>query len=420
MRHTRMSFFRVRYYLESTVSLFDAAENVAIGQSVGNPKVRNGWETPELWERAGCRIEGDTEAMKGVKSGEVTIAFPVANIDFATDGVTQLLCQIMGGQLDIDSIRACHVLDIEFPEEVEKNFLGPKFGFKKIRDFVGAHGKPLLGGIIKPKVGCDTKTLLEVIKQMVEGGCNFIKEDEIMANAVHAPLEERVPAICAYLKDKPVVYCFCINGDADIVLDRVKFVHQHGGNGVHVNFWAGLGIYKRIRDLDLPIHVHYQKSGISILTDRRNPFHIEWSVCCKLAGMCGVDFIHAGMLGGYSDNGRDEITKVLEVLRKYDTVTALSCGMHPGLVQAIRKEIGDDWMANCGGAIHGHPGGTYAGAKAMRQAIDQTGGAEYDAAIQKWGFVETLPNTPAADSKLVAELAAKDGRAGVQNYWRGY
>jgi ribulose-bisphosphate carboxylase large chain len=359
--------------------------------------------------------------MKTVKEGEVTIAFPLANIDLATDGISQLLCQIMGGQLDIDTIRECVVLDLDIPEEVEKKyFLGPKFGFTKIREFVGAHGKPLLGGIIKPKVGCDTKTLLEVIKQMVEGGCNFIKEDEIMANAVHAPLSERVPLICEYLKDKKVVYCFCINGDADVVLDRVKFVHQCGGNGIHVNFWSGLGIYKRIRELDLPIHVHYQKSGISILTDKRNPFHIEWSVICKLAGMAGVDFIHAGMLGGYSDNGREEITKVLSILRKYGTVTALSCGMHPGLVQAIRKEIGDDWMANCGGAIHGHPGGTYAGARAMRQAIDGTGGAEYDAAIQKWSFVETLPTSPNADANLVAEIVAKDGRLGAQSQWRGY
>ena len=88
-------FFRVLYELESTVSLFDAAENIAIGQSVGNPKVRNGWETPELWERAGCRIEGDVEAMKNVTSGDVWISFPLANIDLATDGVSQLLCQVM-------------------------------------------------------------------------------------------------------------------------------------------------------------------------------------------------------------------------------------------------------------------------------------------------------------------------------------
>ncbi len=45
-------------------------------------------------------------------------------------------------------------------------------------------------------------------------------------------------------------------------------------------------------------------------------------------------------------------------------------------------------MANCGGSIHGHPGGTMKGTMAMRQAIDKTFGVEYDQAIQKWGLVE--------------------------------
>ena len=384
-------FFKVRYFLRSTVSLFDAAENVAIGQSVGNPKVRNGWETPELWENAGCRIEGDTNWMKTVKEGEVTIAFPCVNIDFVGDGVSQLLCQTMGGQLDIDTIRDCHLLDLELPEEVEKKyFLGPKFGIEGIRKFTGATDKPLLGGIVKPKVGLNSATLLEVVKQMVEGGVNFIKEDEIMANPSSCPLEERVPLICNYLKGKNVVYCFCINGDADVVLERAKYVAAQGGNGIHVNFWSGLGIYKRLRELDLPLFVHYQKSGISILTDKRNPFHVEWTVVCKLAGLCGVDFIHAGMIGGYSDNGKDEMIEVLKVLHKYRVMPALSCGMHPGLVEAIRTEIGIDWMANCGGAIHGHPQGTFAGAKAMRQSIDRTGGAEYESALTKWALVKKV------------------------------
>jgi ribulose-bisphosphate carboxylase large chain len=386
-----MSYFRVLYSLESSISLFDAAENISIGQSVGNPKVRNGWETPELWERAGCRIEGDQEYMKTVKVGDVWISFPLSNIDLSTDGISQFLCHIMGGQLDINTILRCVVKDIDIPEDVvNKYFKGPKYGIDKIREFVGVYNKPLLGGIVKPKVGIDTHTLLEIVKQLVEGGVNFIKEDEIMANPIHCPFEERVPVICDYLKDKKVVYCFCINADADIVLDRVKFVAKHGGNGVHVNFWSGLGIYKRIRDLDLPIYVHYQKSGISILTDTRNPFHIEWTVVCKLAGISGVDFIHAGMIGGYSDNDREEMEKVLEILHKYRVMPALSCGMHPGLVKALVNKIGNDWMANCGGAIHGHPNGTFSGVRAMRQAIDETGGEEYDVAIQKWGKVDTI------------------------------
>ena len=45
-------------------------------------------------------------------------------------------------------------------------------------------------------------------------------------------------------------------------------------------------------------------------------------------------------------------------------------------------------MANVGGAIHGHPGGSIGGAKAMRQSIDKNYGEEYQAAIEKWGIVD--------------------------------
>ena len=62
--------------------------------------------------------------------------------------------------------------------------------------------------------------------------------------------------------------------------------------------------------------------------------------------------------------------------------------MHPGLVQANVKQFGHDFIANVGGAIHGHPGGTLAGARAMRQAVDKNHSIEYEQAIAKWGFVK--------------------------------
>jgi ribulose 1,5-bisphosphate carboxylase large subunit-like protein len=61
--------------------------------------------------------------------------------------------------------------------------------------------------------------------------------------------------------------------------------------------------------------------------------------------------------------------------------------MHPGLIQAINRRFGVDYMANVGGAIHGHPDGTRAGVLAMLQAIDGTCGPEYARAIEKWGIV---------------------------------
>jgi ribulose 1,5-bisphosphate carboxylase large subunit-like protein len=65
--------------------------------------------------------------------------------------------------------------------------------------------------------------------------------------------------------------------------------------------------------------------------------------------------------------------------------------MHPGLINEITSKFGYDYLANCGGSIHGHPAGTKSGAKAMRQAIDHCNGNELTEAINKWGFVGSVP-----------------------------
>jgi len=61
--------------------------------------------------------------------------------------------------------------------------------------------------------------------------------------------------------------------------------------------------------------------------------------------------------------------------------------MHPGLVNHVTKNVGVNYMANVGGALHGHPQGTLAGGRAMRQAIDGNFGEEYSAALGAWGLV---------------------------------
>lgn len=375
------------YYIESKTTLRDAAWALSIGQSVGNPNVRNNWETDELFENHSCLIIEDEERLLNTTEGFVTIAFPIANTDFETDGVSHLLCQFMGGQMDIDKIKKCHLLKVDFPCDVEdKCFLGPKYGISGIRKFIGAHDKPLLGGIVKPKIGISPAVLLEMVKEMVEGGVNFIKEDEIMSNPACCPVEERVPLIMDYLKDKNVIYSVCVNSDPAHILERVKRVHDLGANSVHINFWSGLGVYKSIRELDLPLFIHFQKSGDKILTNKNHDYHISWNVICDLAGLMGVDFIHAGMWGGYMSDNEVDLKKTLSILHERKVMPALSCGMHPGLVQAINSRFGINYMANVGGAIQGHPKGSRGGAQAMRQAIDMEHSEEYQIAIEKWGI----------------------------------
>ena len=364
-------YFIVDYYLESSKSLRDAAWQLAIGQSVGNPNVRNHWETDELFENHSCLVLGNEQELEQVKSGNVKIAFPTININWRTDGVSHMLVNIMGGQLDIHSILKCHVKSIDFPQHVRNEFLGPKYGIDGIRKFTGVKDKPLFGAIVKPKTGISPETLLEMVKELVEGGVNFIKEDEILSDPSFCPIEERVPLVMDYLKDKNVVYCVSIHADYPYILDRVKQVYELGGNGVHVNFWCGLGVYKAIRELDLPIFIHFQKSGDKILTNRNHDFHIDWTVMCQLAGMMGVDFIHAGMIGGYYKWPEDETVEAVKILNELNVMPALSCGFGPELTESVTKAVGNNYMANVGGAIHGHKDGTLAGALAMRKSIDE-------------------------------------------------
>ena len=140
---------------------------MAIGQSVGNPNVRSIWETDELFENHSCIILADESKLSKEKEGNVRIAFPLLNIDLNSDGISQLLCQIMGGQLDIDSIEKCHVNNITFPRSTNKFFQGPKYGITGIREYTQTFNKPLLGGIVKPKIGITPNVLCKMVEEMV-------------------------------------------------------------------------------------------------------------------------------------------------------------------------------------------------------------------------------------------------------------
>jgi len=326
-------YFVVKYFLVGKTSLRDAAWNLAIGQSIGNPNNRSVWETDQMFLDHSCFILHDEHELKQKQSGEVSIAFPLENLNLEEDGISQILCHIAGGQVDILEVEQCHVLDV--------------------------------------------------------------KEDELLGDPAHCSLKQRVPLISNWLaKNAPnVMYTFCINGDSPYALQRAQFVADEGGLGIHINVWSGLGVYRAIRKQNPNLWIHFQKSGDKFFTDRRAPNHIYWPVVCKIAGWSGADSIHAGMIGGYMNQDDTELRDALRVLWNYNVIPALSCGMHPGLVQHINGLVGSyDWMANVGGAMHGHPMGTLAGGIAMRQAIDGNHGIEYEAAIKKWGVKENNPD----------------------------
>ena len=60
-------YFVVTYFLESKTSLREAAWNLAIGQSIGNPNNRSVWETEEMFLNHSCFIMEDEDYLKSLK-----------------------------------------------------------------------------------------------------------------------------------------------------------------------------------------------------------------------------------------------------------------------------------------------------------------------------------------------------------------
>ena len=400
-------YFIAKYALKSN-DMLKAASGIAIGQSIGNPSVRLDSETADLLENHLAIILDHPENLKNKKNAIVKIAYPIKNFDLEQDGVTQLICTVMGGQMDIEEILSCRLLNIEFPKEFLKTFKGPKIGMTEIKKRTNSNNRPLLGGIVKPKTGLDIDTLKQVCKNMVIGGVDFIKEDEILGNPSCCPFEERVKVVNDVVQNeaaklnKEVFYAPCVNSDLPHLLNRIEFLVDQNIKAYHVNIWSGINMYKYLRSFDFNIAMFYQKSGDRVLTDKNNAYSISWGVLLKLARISGADFIHAGMWGGYLSDTKEDLLEWMSVLTStHDlgfnkTVPSFSCGAHPGLVDTTVKNFGNDLMMSLGGSMHGHPGGTTSGAKAMRQAFDLNADRklnnsnyhEYNQAIEKWGYID--------------------------------
>lgn len=135
--------------------------------------------------------------------------------------------------------------------------------------------------------------------------------------------------------------------------------------------WSALQTLRN-RDLNLVIHAH--RAGHAAFT--RNPKHgISMNVIAKIVRIIGLDQLHVGAAFGKMSEGEGEVKRNCEVLRGdlyglKEVMPVASGGLHPRTVPPLIENFGLDIVIQAGGGIHGHPGGTISGAKAMRQAIE--------------------------------------------------
>lgn len=352
------------------------------------------------------RLDGVVESVEPRGSGYLTrITYPVEI--FEPGNVPQYLSVVAGNLFGLGRLEAVRLLDVEFPEELVV-FSGPKFGIEGVRRLIGSQNRPHVGTIIKPKVGLNPTDTAEVAYQAAIGGVDLIKDDETLTDQKFCPLFERLPAVMARLDEakretgRNVLYAVNVTTRADKILERAEHAVELGANMLMVDvISAGFSAVQALAEdpsLKVPIHVH--RTMHAAMT--RNPEHgIAMRTFAKLVRMLGGDQLHTGSVSGKMSQD------VEELLRDNRALTARCCGLkstfpvssgglHPGKVETELRTLGTDLILQAGGGIHGHPDGTAAGARAMRQAVDAfmegIPSVEYardhyelDRALKKWG-----------------------------------
>ena len=308
----------------------------------------------------------------------IQLAYPAHN--FSTS-MSALMTVLFG---NISASGMIRLIDVAFPRRMIEGFRGPKFGVQGLRDVLGVPERPLLNAMIKPNIGWTADEGVELFYRACRGGVDVIKDDELMlADGPFCPLEDRVRKFMAAEKrvyeetGERSLYAVNISDETGKVRDNAYRVLEYGGNCLMVNVYTtGFDTLKMLADdpnINVPILAHVNFAGAmagSTYTGIAAPLLIG-----KITRLAGGDF----QINGHPFGKFPVSYKLFYRSFKFFTqpwwnikpmMYACSGGATQLAVEPIVKAVGTDVMRAAGGGVHGHPDGSEAGARSMRQAID--------------------------------------------------
>ncbi len=363
------------------------APALAIEQSTGTWVPVPG-ETPEVRCRHVAKVIGVYElpdfefaVPPGLETRNyiIQIAFPQVNIG---SQIPMLLTTVVG---NISMGGRIKVLDIRFPRKFVEGFQGPKFGIPGVREILGVPDRPLLNNMIKPCTGYTPEVGVELFRKAALGGCDIIKDDELLANASFNKVQVRVKL---YMEAERQVYeetgehtLYTVNVSDEVpqVFENARRAVELGCNAIMVNYLAtGFPVLRALAEdpaINVPILGHMDTAGAYYMS----PYHGISShlILGKLPRLAGADVVVFPAPYGKAPVIKDKFINVARNLAfpLYDirpTFPMASGGITPSMVPKVMKDLGNDIVIGSGGGIHAHPQGPVAGGKAFRQAIDAT------------------------------------------------
>ncbi len=387
------------YLIESRFPLAHAADVLSGEQSSGTFVAVPG-ESAELQRRHRAKVvaieqhaskdapslpgatgpELDEAAANGssprVNAGIVNIAFPLENFG---PSLPNLLAAVSGNLYEIRELAGVRLLDLELPRAFAERYPGPTFGVAGTRRLMSVPSGIMIGTIVKPSVGLTPDELRPIVRELVTGNIDFIKDDELIANPPYAPLAERVRVAMEEIErgaqrtGKKTMYAFNITDDIENLERNYEIVAQAGGTCVMVciNLVGFSGVSYLRRFCELPIHGHRAMIGALM---RHPAIGIDFRAYQKLARLAGVDHLHTSGMNNKFYETNEEVRASIEAVREpffggYETLPVLSSGQWAGSAQPTYDAVKTtDLLMLAGGGVHAHPGGRAAGVTSLRQA----------------------------------------------------
>ncbi|MEM3575036.1 MAG: RuBisCO large subunit C-terminal-like domain-containing protein, partial [Candidatus Bathyarchaeia archaeon] len=229
------------------IGMEEAAGAVAAESSIGT-WTELGTEKPYVKRLAArvYKIEGDL----------IEIAYPIEL--FEPGNMPNILSSISGNIFGLRALRGIRLEDVRFPKGLLEGFRGPRHGIGGIRAILRVRNRPLLGTIIKPKLGLRAEDHAQVAYEAWIGGCDIVKDDENLSGQAFNPFEERLLKTLE-ARDRAEektgerkAYMVNITAETGKMLKRAELVLERGGEYAMVDvLTCGFAALQTLRERDL-------------------------------------------------------------------------------------------------------------------------------------------------------------------------
>ena len=339
-----------------------------------------------------------------IDGNNVRIAYPIGL--FEPGNMPNILSSVAGNVFGLKELAHLRLNSIHFPRALAKSFPGPKFGISGIRKLFKVKDRPLVGTIIKPKLGLNSNDHAAVAYDAWLGGCDVVKDDENLSSQSFNSFKRRL-ALTLKAKQKAEkktgekkAYLVNVTAECNEMLKRAELVERSGGEYVMVDILtAGFSSVQSLREHGLDLALHAHRAGHAAFT--KDPHHgIAMPVIATVSRLLGMDQLHVGTAVGKMSESKEEVLLNIAALKSEmhgikQSLPVASGGLYPTLIPALMDIFGNDVVIQAGGGVHGNPLGTVSGAMAMRQAVDASlegiplaeyakSRRELSAALDKW------------------------------------